>query len=39
MKLADMCSHGVFGIGSDWRRPAGARLVPLNLWHVSHLAT
>ena len=37
IKLAEMCSHGNDGVSSGCRRPAGAILDPLNLWHVSHL--
>ena len=39
MKSAEICSHGNDGVSSGCRRPAGAVLDPLNLWHVSHLAT
>ena len=38
MKSAEICSHGNDGVSSGCRRPAGATLDPLNLWHVSHLA-
>ena len=37
MKSAEICSHGNDGVSSGCRRPAGAVLDPLNLWHVSHL--
>ena len=39
MKLAEICSHGNDGVSSGCRRPAGAVLDPLNLWHVLHLVT
>ena len=39
MKLAEMCSHSNDEVSSGCRRPAGAVLDPLNLWHVSHLVT
>ena len=39
MKSAEMCSHGNDRVLSGCRRPAGAALDPLNLWHVSHLVT
>ena len=38
MKLAKICSHSNDGVSSGCRRPAGAVLDPLNLWHVLHLA-
>ena len=38
MKSAKICSHSNDGVSSECRRPAGAVLDPLNLWHVSHLA-
>ena len=37
IKLAEMCSHGNDRVSSGCRRPAGATLDPLNLWHVLHL--
>ena len=37
MKLAEICSHGNDGVSSGWRRPTGAMLDPLSLWHVLHL--
>ena len=39
MKLAEICSHSNDRASSGCRRPAGAALDPLNLWHVSHLVT
>ena len=39
MKAAEICSHCNDRVSSGCRRPAGAVLDPLNLWHVSHLAT
>ena len=37
MKSAEICSHGNDGVSSGCRRPAGAVLDSLNLWHVLHL--
>ena len=39
IKLAEICSHGKDRVSSGCRRPAGATLDPLNLWHVLHLVT